>query len=437
MRSLFALTFVCCTLHAADWPQWMGPTRDGVWTEPGILDVFPPGGPKLLWKKPIAAGYSGPAVSGGCVVVLDYVKKTGDDKPDPVRRSELTGKERILVLDSTTGEQKWIHSYDCPYSVSYAVGPRCTPTIHDGVAYCLGTMGHLTALSLATGKPLWEREFTKDFSAKVPIWGFAAHPLVYKQSLICLVGAPDSLLVAFDLKTGKEMWKSLKTPLDDGPGYCPPSLVDAGGVTQLIVWHPHAVVSLNPETGAEYWSEPLKPSHGMSIMMPRKGGELLYAAGYMQAAVALRLDAKSPTASVAWRGQRNTAIYPANSTPIIEGDTLYGVDAMGHLRAAKLSTGERLWDTTTPVIESDDKPVPHGTAFLVKNENRYFLFNEKGSLIVAKLTPQKYEEVGRAKLIEPTTTAFSRTVVWSHPAFAGKCVFVRNDREIACYSLAK
>jgi outer membrane protein assembly factor BamB len=437
MRSFFVLTFACSTLHAADWPQWMGPTRDGVWTEQGILDAFPEGGPKLLWKKPLAAGYSGPAVMGGRVVVMDYAKSGGDDKPDPIRRSELSGQERVVCFDSATGEPKWLHAYDCPYSVSYASGPRCTPTLADGAAYCLGTMGRLTALDLTAGKPLWEREFTKEYAAKVPVWGFAGHPLVHKQLLICLVGGPDALLVAFDRTTGKEVWKALRTPPEEGPGYCPPSIVEAGGVMQLIVWHPHAIVSLNPDTGAEYWSEPLKPSHGMSIMMPRKGGDLLYAAGYQHAAVTLKLDAKSPAATVHWRGQRTTAIYPANSTPIVDGDTLYGVDAMGQLRAAKLSTGERLWNTTAPVVDADDKPVPHGTAFLVKNGDKYFLFNEKGTLIVAKLSPAKYEEAGRAKLIEPTTTAFNRTVVWSHPAFASKCAFVRNDREIACYSLAK
>lgn len=437
MRALLVLFFTGTFASAGDWPQWMGPTRDGIWTETGILESFPEGGPVLKWKQEIHGGYAGPAVANGLVFVADYVKQAGDEAPDPGRRNQLTGKERIICFASATGERKWIHEYDCPYHVSYPAGPRCTPTVHDGKVYCLGTMGRLTCLDAASGKPLWHHKFTETFESKVPIWGFAGHPLVYKDTLICLTGGPEALLAAFDCKTGTVRWKALHTPPDEGPGYCPPSLVEAGGVTQLIVWHSNAIVSVNPDTGAEYWKEPLKPSHGMSIMMPRKGGDLLYAAGYGQAAIALKLDAKAPTASVVWRGQRHTAIYPANSTPIIDGDMIYGVDSMGHLRAAMLRTGERLWATTAPIMEGEDKPAPHGTAFLVRNGDRYFLFNEKGSLIIARLTPKNYTLVSQAKLIEPTTPAFSRTVVWSHPAFAEKCVFVRNDKQIMCYSLAK
>jgi hypothetical protein len=111
------------------------------------------------------------------------------------------------------------------------------------------------------------------------------------------------------------------------------------------------------------------------------------------------------------------------------------------LRAVDLKTGKRLWYTFEPVIDSEQEEgfrnAGAGTAFIVKNGDRFFLFNEKGSLVIAKLSREKYEPIDRAKLIEPTLTAFGRKVVWSHPAFAEKCVFVRNDKEIACFSLAK
>ncbi|CAN5490020.1 PQQ-like beta-propeller repeat protein [soil metagenome] len=442
MRSLALLLLVSVPLFAADWPQWMGPTRDDVWTEPGIITKFPAGGPKKLWSEKIHGGYSGPSVADGRVYVMDYVKTAGNSAPDPAKQNKLQGDERVLCFDAVTGKPLWEHKYDCPYQVSYPAGPRCTPTVHDGKVYALGTMGNLTCLDAVKGTLIWKKDFELDFNSKTPNWGFAGHPLVYKNLLICNVGGPTALLAAFDKNTGKVKWQSMATPTAEGPGYCPPSLVEAGGVTQLILWHPNAIVAVNPEDGTEYWHSALKPNYGMSIMMPRLEKDLLYAGGIGNVAVMLRLgktadDKPVPTAAVVWQGAKNTALYPANSTPIIEDGTIYGVDVSGHLRAVKLSTGERYWETTDATVEVPNNPLPHGTAFLVRNsENKhYYLFNEKGSLIIANLTPAKYTEIDRAHLLKPTTPAFNRTVLWSHPAFANKCIFVRNDEEIACYDL--
>jgi hypothetical protein len=128
-------------------------------------------------------------------------------------------------------------------------------------------------------------------------------------------------------------------------------------------------------------------------------------------------------------------------TPFVDGDVIYGVDQPGMLRAVDLKTGKRLWYTFEPVIgkeqEESFKGAGSGTAFLVKNGDRFFLFNETGSLVIARLTREGYKPIDTAKLIEPTNAAFGRKVVWSYPAFAEKCVFVRNDKELACFSLAK
>src|SRR4051794_21805982 len=120
--------------RADDWPQWLGPQRDGVWRESGILDAFPPGGPKVLWRVPIAAGYAGPAVAGGRVYVMDRVLAK-DAKPHnealfPHRpASGIAGTERVLCLSAADGKPIWRHEYDCPYTVSYPSGPRCTPVV--------------------------------------------------------------------------------------------------------------------------------------------------------------------------------------------------------------------------------------------------------------------------------------------------------------------
>jgi hypothetical protein len=127
---------------------------------------------------------------------------------------------------------------------------------------------------------------------------------------------------------------------------------------------------------------------------------------------------------------------------MIEDVVLYGTDQPGCLRAVELDTGKRLWATTLPVIGKEEDPEDRnahgsGTAFLVKNGERYFIFGESGHLVIAKLSPKGYEEIDRAKLLEPTNEAFKRPVVWSYPAFADKCVLARNDKEIVCYLLAE
>src|SRR5438046_6107804 len=126
------------------------------------------------------------------------------------------------------------------------------------------------------------------------------------------------------------------------------------------------------------------------------------------------------------------AVEPVNSTPVVEDGIIYGIDQPGQLRAVRLTTGERLWETLAAT--TGGKPASSATAFLVKNGDRYFIFNELGELIVGKLTPEQYEEISRAKLLEPTQPVFGRMVVWSHPAFANKCMFARNDKEIICVS---
>jgi outer membrane protein assembly factor BamB len=397
---------------------------------------------------PIGGGFAGPAVAAGKVYVFDRQLTEGGAKPKSDFDSSTTtpGTERVLCLDAKTGKELWKHEYDCPYQVSYASGPRCTPTVSGGKVYTLGTMGDLHCLDADKGAVVWKKDVKADYAAKTPMWGFAGHPLVYKNLLVCMVGGKGSAVVAFDKDTGREVWKGLTAK---ELGYCPPTVIQAGGTTQLVVWHGEAISGLNPETGAVYWSEPLKPGYGMAIMAPRRDGDLLYAGGHGAAQAVLRLAADKPGASVVWKqaavpdGKKPAArgLAPINATPFVEDGVMYGMDQMGMLRAARVATGERLWFTFRPITgrdEEEDFPrAGVGTAFIVKNGDRFFLFAETGHLIVAGLSPAGYDEWSRAKLLDPTGAYAGRKVVWSHPAFADRCVFVRNDKEIACYSLAK
>jgi outer membrane protein assembly factor BamB len=151
----------------------------------------------------------------------------------------------------------------------------------------------------------------------------------------------------------------------------------------------------------------------------------------------LKLASDKPAVTEVWRGKKGTSISPVNMTPFLEAGYIYGVDQPGQLVAVKMENGEHAWSSTDAVTGKGSKAVDSATAFIVKNGDRFFLFNEKGELVIAKLSPKGYEEISRAKVIDATNVAFGRSVVWSHPAFANQRAFIRNDKEIICVSLAK
>jgi len=423
-------------LHAADWPQWLGPQRDAFWRETGILEKFPADGLKFRWRVPIGGGFAGPAVANGRVYITDRQLAQGATNPtNPFARGEIPGRERVLCLNETDGKIVWQHEYDCSYTVSYSSGPRVTPTIHAGKVYTLGTEGNLVCLDAEKGAVIWSRDFKKDFNLKTPLWGFAGHPLVDGKKLICLVGGEGSVAVAFDKDTGKELWRALSAK---EPGYAPPMIFDFAGKRQLIIWHPEAVNSLDPETGKVSWSYPLLPAarSGMTIPSPRQSGDQLFLTSFYNGSLMLRVDSDKP--SLIWQSKKvsemdTDGLHSVMATPLLENGYIYSPCSYGQFRCLKADTGERIWETFAPTA---GKSMRWGNAFIVKNADRCFLFSETGDLIIAKLTPEKYEEISRAHLLDPTNRDPGRPVVWSHPAFANKSVYARNDQEIVCVSLA-
>ena len=441
LSSVFSLSLLAVLLHgdsvmADDWPAWMGANRDGVYRETGIVDSIPESGLNVKWRKPIAAGYAGPAVAGGKVVVFDYVKSEGQIKNDPGARVELKGSERITTMDASTGETVWQKSYDCPYSISYPAGPRCTPTIDGDRVYTLGAEGHLQCRSMTDGEIVWEISLKEKFKAKILIWGQSSHPLIDGDLLYTMVGGKGQGIVAFNKMTGEVVWKAL----DCETGYCPPSIIEAGGVRQLIAFHPKGVVSLNPADGTKYWEHELTPLYQMSIARPMIDGNLLYASGIKDVSLMMELDTEKPAAKELWRGDSKKSVFSANSTPLFVDGTLYGTDCrIGCLFAVDGKTGERLWQTFEATRPKETRRVNHGTGFVTRigDTDRYFIMNEVGDLVMAKMTPEKFESLGRFHVLEPTGEAFGRDVVWSHPAYAEKTLFARNDKEIVAVDIAK
>ena len=427
-----ALLVLVATATADDWPQWLGPNRDSVWRERGVVERFPAEGLKVRWRAPVQLGYAGPAVAEGRVYLMDYVPRSGKFKNNPGAREKLEGKERVLCLDARSGKLLWKHEYDRPYDISYPGGPRCTPTVTGGKVYALGAEGNLSCLDAQEGRVLWSVDFAKDYGAETAFWGVASHPLVDGDLVYCVVGGRGSVAMAFDKDTGREVWRALSA---GEPGYCPPTMIEHAGTKQLVIWHAEAVNGLDPRSGEVYWSVPLKPRFGMAITTPRKLGPHLFVSGYGEAGL-LELDDARPAADVTWRGQPKTAVFCSNSTPFLEKGMIYGCDVeTGALMGVRLEDGQRLWETREPTT-GGERRVRYGTAFLVKHEDRFFLFNEQGDLILARLSPEGYEELGRFHVLEPTNQTFGRPVVWSHPAFAQRCLFARNDRELVCVSLA-
>ncbi|MFN4921559.1 MAG: PQQ-binding-like beta-propeller repeat protein, partial [Planctomyces sp.] len=324
------LSLSCSAVSADDWPQWMGPQRDNVWREDGLLEKFPAGGPKVLWSTPVAGGYSGPAVSGGKVCITDYV--TADNvKVDNFDRREFSGTERIHCLDEATGKVLWTHEYPVKYSISYPAGPRCTPVMHEGLVYALGAEGHLFCLSTDSGKVVWSHDLKKEYSTTAPLWGYAAHPLIDGDNLLTLAGGEGTHIVALNRLTGQEVWRSTSSGAQ-GQGYCPPTIINHGGARQLIMYKPDAVVSLDPATGKQYWSLPYEASNGSIIMSPVLSGNYLYAAGYSNKSLMMELDPARPAAREVWRDKSNI-ICPVNVQPFLDKEVLYGFDQKGVLRA--------------------------------------------------------------------------------------------------------
>ena len=299
-------------LRADDWPEFRGQGREGVWTETGILEKFPDAGLEVRWRTPIEAGFSGPAVADGRVFVTDFERVQG-----------LDGVERIVCLDEATGEILWSQSWEASYAgISWDEGPRATPTVDGDRVYAVGATGILTAFRVETGDVLWRTRFIDDYGAEVPMWGFSSAPVIDGDRVITIVGGePDAKVVAFDKMTGAEVWRTLSS-VESGPGVGQPIIIEAGGVRQLIIWHPQAVSSLDPATGEIYWEQPFQVGWDMTVATPVRRGSDLFVSTFYDGPMMLALDNDRPDADLRWQGSSDSEIltdglHAVIGTPII------------------------------------------------------------------------------------------------------------------------
>ena len=434
--AVVVMLFTSATGRAEDWPQWRGAGRLAVWHEEGIVERLPDAALKVAWRVPIGSGYAGPAVADGRVFVLDWSEA-------PASRT-MDGTERLLALDERTGAALWTHEWQTSYRMmmaSYAIGPRATPTVDGDRVYVVGATGRLFCLDVETGEPRWARDYVEDYDLSVPPWGVTGAPLVDGPNVIAIVGGePDALVVAFDKHTGVERWRALDVVAE--AGYGQPVIYEAGGARQLIVWHPTGLSSLDPETGAVYWEQAFDTTDGITVATPIHSGPYLLVTQLYNGTLMMRLNADRPEAELLWRGSSNSyepdetdGLHSMTTTPIVVGDYIYGVGAHGELRALDARTGERLWMSDRMTAQAS-----FATAFFVRHDDRFFVSNDDGDLILARFTPEGYVELDRVPLIEPTSRPArghgpDRLVNWVHPAYANGHVVQRNDREVVRASL--
>jgi outer membrane protein assembly factor BamB len=404
---LVVCALTCVKIHAEDWPRWRGPRGDGTWQGPELPERWPDDGLPQIWRRDLEAGYAGIAVVGNRVYTLD-------------RKKEPAETEGVVCLDLKDGTFVWQHRYAVRYGdLAYGNGPRSTPTIHEGRVYTLGTVGHLYCLEAATGKTVWSKDLVQEFGARIPEWGLAASPLIYRDLVIVHCGAsPEGCLMAFNRQSGAEIWRASGDPA----GYCTPILIEQDGRELLVAWTPENVVGVTPRNGEIAWSIPYKVTYGVSIATPIYAEGLVFVSGYWEGSKAIQLDPTLRRAELAWEDNRN--FRGLMSQPLYRDGYVYLLEKQHGLTCFELKSGKKLWDDGNRLTPRSRNP--QANLVWLGDTSRVIALNAEGELILASLSPEGYDEQSRTRILGPT---------WAHPAFAGRRVVARDDKEIVCVEL--
>ena len=407
--------------RAEDWPQWRGSGRDGVWHERGIRKKFPAGGLPVRWRAPVGYGFSSPVVAKGRVFVTDVL----------LDRPKVRG--RVLCFEETTGKLLWTFSRETNYPPwAFVSGqepsPNGTPVVQDGKVYATGPQAHsLYCLEAASGKLVWERDLAQDYQIEDTAT-ISASPLVDRDRVILQVGGkPDACVVAFDRKSGREIWRNL----NESGGQASPMIIKAGGRRQLVVWTTQSVSSLDPATGRLFWREDFSAGNSSAVATPVFSNNRLLVSGLM-----LKLDEHKPFVSVLWPESRASTrrILSGTSTPLLQGNYVYSLNPAGNLVCLEAETGRQIWETDQVTRQKNGSSA---CMHMTVNGSSVFIYNELGELILAHLSPQGYEEICRTTLLEPTYPFGGRKLTWAAPSFANRHVYARNEKEIICASLSQ
>jgi outer membrane protein assembly factor BamB len=392
----------------ADWPQFLGPTRNGISAETGLLDELPASGLKPLWRKPGGVGMSGIAVSDGRLITL----------------MQRDSQQWAIALDAKTGKSHWEAPLAPEYMNQMGNGPRAAPAIHGDRVFVFTGEGILTALQLADGKPLWSHDTLKELDGREAEYGMACSPLVVGQNVVVTVGAPKATVAAYDIESGKLAWTAGS---DDPAGYSSPALLDVAGQRQLVAFTGGSVLGIEPKAGTVLWRHPYETDFACNIATPIAcKGQVFVSSGENHGSVLLspQPSAADWTVKEVWQSQGAESVLRNEwQTSILLDGHLYGFDNVGsagpvtHLTCVDAATGERVWQ----------KP-RFGKGNLIAADGKLLISTMTGELVIARATPEGYEELGRSKLLGSTRQA---------PALAGGLLYLRDDKEIVCVDLRK
>jgi outer membrane protein assembly factor BamB len=400
---LLVTAVTAVTTRAADWPQHLGPNRDGTSAETGLNWAWPVGGPPVRWSVPVGAGFAGPVVSGGRVYLFHRVE---DD-------------EVLTAFDPATGKELWKHARPTKYvdEFGFDPGPRSTPTVADGRIFTLGANGDLAATD-TTGKPVWQIALRKQYQADKGYFGVAGSPVLAGGKLLVPVGGQNAGIVAFDPATGKELW----TATTDAAGYSSPVVASIQGKEAAVFLTRAGLKVLDPATGTVRLSHPFRSRLDASVNAATplvRDGDIFLTASYATGAALLR-----PTGgevNEVWANDRSLSCH--YNTPVRVGDYLYGVHGRqegggAELRCVEWATGEVKW-----------KQARFGCASLIAVDGGVLAVTEAGEVVRFAADPAIYKEVGRAKVLAGVTRAA--------PALAGGRVYLRDDSKLVCVELGK
>ena len=381
----------------AEWPQWRGPNRDGISSETGLLETWPEGGPKVLWRIPLGEGFSGVSVSQGRLYTLFA---QGDDA-------------FAVCLDASSGKELWRFRVGDKFVEGAGNGPRSTPTLDGDRVYVLGARGKLFALNSTSGKKVWERDFVNEFGSKVPNWGFSTSPLVEGGLLLVEVGGEEGKSVAaFDKKSGKEVW----TSHTDRAAYSSPIVVTFNKVRQILFLTSKALLSVSPKDGQIYWQYPWLTHDGINvatpIFVPPDKIFLSSSYGYGAALVKMKTSADTLSVEEVWRSKVMKNHF---NSSVQRGDYLYGFDD-AILRCIKAGNGEEQWGM---------RGFGKGSLLLV--EGHLIVLGDAGQLALVEATPVGYTEKARAQVLEGKC--------WTVPTLASGRLYVRNEKELVCLDM--
>jgi outer membrane protein assembly factor BamB len=397
---------------AGDWPQWLGPHRDGTtaevvkpWKEP----------PKVLWHVPIGPGHSSPLFARGLVYL--FFQTPG------------LNEERLVRYVASSGEKyDWSSLDRTPFSSPFGTGPRATPAIApNGRVIRAGVNGVVDFLKGADDETVYSGfvlDMQKKFHANIPKFGVSASPLIDGRNVIITVGAKNASLIVVDYVTGQVVWRSL----DDPASYASPIITEHGGKRQLVALTAEAVVSLDPANGELYWRYPFRDSINESSITPLRVGDMIIASSVTLGSVALKLGTKNdkPTVTEVWK---NPALCCYFSTPVAVQDkyvymvTSSLIAAMTKkpecsLNCVEAATGKVLW--TKPKVGK------YHAALIRTGDDKLLMHSDTGDLTMIEPDPKEYRELCKAKICGET---------WAHPALANGRLYVRDNKELICLQL--